>query len=154
MHLAFAGGRPSLISFMARPRPSVPSATVSLLVPSPNFSSLALFLRLDCESAFIFFLYVETLSLSLSIYSLPHFRFWKCRAYMAVNTGPRCISSVFSNFIGELKSKRGTKARAELLYVCTSVIARHGGFYQRKERTVSAVAHSSKDDVRILLIPF
>lgn len=56
--LGFRRRRPSLISFIARPRPPVPSAPISLLLPSARLP----------VSQLRFFLY---LSLSLSLFSIP-----------------------------------------------------------------------------------
>lgn len=95
MHLAFAGSRPSLISFMARPRPSVPSAPISLLLPSARLSvpqllssrsfppsRLRIHLSLVClpllGSLSLFFLFV-----SFSLFFVS----WNV-AYMVANTGP------------------------------------------------------------------
>lgn len=108
---------------------SVPSAPIPLFLlltlPLPWLLSLLLYLsvsRRPRSSIFLnssFFSMFVSLSPSLCMshfYSVPLFLFVfppfshssKCHAYIA--TGTALVSSVFLNFIGELKSKRGTKA--------------------------------------------
>jgi len=168
MHLAFPAVVQSLISFMARPRPSVPSAPISLL-PSARLSvSQLLFscpfslswlrVRIHLLLWYVCLFSIRSLSLSLSL-SLCSFFLSVFLSFVSWNVTRIWLLTrpgfhLYSRTSSENLKAKGEQKLGPSFCMCAQAWLFDTQASTSGRREILAVAHSSKDNVRILLISF
>jgi len=174
MRLVLLGDRPSLVSFVARPCPSIhPHIYIyaPISCPSVLFFPLLRFLRLYSLSPHLssslllsfflpprrYFLFLLRSCVLSFVFPLSLCRFPKCPACIVISWRVS-VSSVFLNFIGQPGSKKGAKTRPSFS-ACTSCDCSYARKQKRERKRESAFSYCSfeqgqKADVKILLIFF